>query len=131
MAPAVQKRIPIWIKNTFAADKPGTLIHDHSDPDPLVKGITTIDRIALINLEGAGMIGVPGTAHRLFGALREESISVILISQGSSEHSICFAVPEAEAEEPARGAARSTRNCAKGRSTTSITTALSSVVGDV
>ncbi len=102
MAPAVQKRIPIWIKNTFAADKPGTLIHDHSDPDPLVKGITTIDRIALVNLEGAGMIGVPGTAHRLFGALREEGISVILISQGSSEHSICFAVPEAEAERAER-----------------------------
>ena len=53
----------------------------------------SIDRIALINLEGAGMIGVPGTAHRLFGALREEQISVILISQGSSEHSICCAVP--------------------------------------
>ena len=102
MAPAVQKRIPIWIKNTFAADKPGTLIHDRSDPDPVVKGITTIDRIALVNLEGAGMIGVPGTAHRLFGALREEGISVILISQGSSEHSICFAVPEAESERAER-----------------------------
>jgi bifunctional aspartokinase / homoserine dehydrogenase 1 len=102
MAPAVQKRIPIWIRNTFAADKAGTLIHDRSNPDPLVKGITTIDRIALLNLEGAGMIGVPGTAHRLFGALREEGISVILISQGSSEHSICFAVPEAEAERAER-----------------------------
>jgi aspartokinase/homoserine dehydrogenase 1 len=102
MAPAVQKRIPIWIKNTFAADRPGTLIHERSDPDPLVKGITTIDRIALVNLEGAGMIGVPGTAHRLFGALREEGISVILISQGSSEHSICFAVPEPEAERAER-----------------------------
>jgi bifunctional aspartokinase / homoserine dehydrogenase 1 len=102
MAPAVQKRIPIWIKNTFAPDKAGTLIHERSAPDPLVKGITTIDRIALVNLEGAGMIGVPGTAHRLFGALREESISVILISQGSSEHSICFAVPEAEAERAER-----------------------------
>jgi aspartokinase/homoserine dehydrogenase 1 len=67
-----------------------------------VKGITTIDRIALVNLEGAGMIGVPGTAHRLFGALREEGISVILISQGSSEHSICFAVPEAEADRAER-----------------------------
>jgi aspartokinase/homoserine dehydrogenase 1 len=102
MAPAVQKRIPIWIKNTFAAQKPGTLIHERSAPSPLVKGITTIDRIALINLEGAGMIGVPGTAHRLFGALREEGISVILISQGSSEHSICFAVPEVEAERAER-----------------------------
>jgi aspartokinase/homoserine dehydrogenase 1 len=102
MAPAVRKRIPIWIRNTFAAHKAGTLIHERSAPNPVVKGITTIDRIALINLEGAGMIGVPGTAHRLFGALREEGISVILISQGSSEHSICFAVPEAEAERAER-----------------------------
>lgn len=97
MAPAVHKRIPIWIRNTFAPTRPGTLIHDRSAPQPLVKGITTVEHIALLNLEGAGMIGVPGTAHRLFGALREEGISVILISQGSSEHSICFAVPEVEA----------------------------------
>jgi aspartokinase/homoserine dehydrogenase 1 len=102
MAPAVQQRIPIWIKNTFAPEAPGTVIHDRTAPTPLVKGITTVERIALVNLEGAGMIGVPGTAHRLFGALREEGISVILISQGSSEHSICFAVPEAEAERAER-----------------------------
>ncbi len=102
MAPAVHERIPIWIKNTFAPEKPGTLIHDRSEPDPLVKGITTVEKIALVNLEGAGMIGVPGTAHRLFGALREEGISVILISQGSSEHSICFAVPEGEADRAER-----------------------------
>lgn len=102
MAPAVHERIPIWIKNTFAPDKPGTLIHERSEPDPLVKGITTVEKIALVNLEGAGMIGVPGTAHRLFGALREEGISVILISQGSSEHSICFAVPEGEADRAER-----------------------------
>ena len=102
MAPAVQKRIPIWIRNTFAPELAGTLIHDRTAPTPLVKGITTIDRISLLNLEGAGMIGVPGTAHRLFGALREEGISVILISQGSSEHSICFAVPQAQAERAER-----------------------------
>jgi aspartokinase/homoserine dehydrogenase 1 len=66
-----------------------------------VKGITSIDRVALVNLEGTGMIGVPGTAHRLFGALREEGISVILISQGSSEHSICCAIPQEEAERAA------------------------------
>jgi aspartokinase/homoserine dehydrogenase 1 len=102
MAPAVQKRIPIWIRNTFAPEKAGTVIHDRSAPNPLVKGITTVERIALVNLEGAGMIGVPGTAHRLFGALREEGISVILISQGSSEHSICFAVPEAESARAER-----------------------------
>jgi aspartokinase/homoserine dehydrogenase 1 len=102
MAPAVLKRIPIWIKNTFAPEKAGTLIHYRSAPSPVVKGITTVEKVSLLNLEGAGMIGVPGTAHRLFGALREEAISVILISQGSSEHSICFAVPEVEAERAER-----------------------------
>jgi aspartokinase/homoserine dehydrogenase 1 len=102
MAPAVQKRIPIWIRNTFAPEKAGTVIQGRTAPSPLVKGITTVEKIALVNLEGAGMIGVPGTAHRLFGALREEGISVILISQGSSEHSICFAVPEIEAERAER-----------------------------
>ncbi|MGH8260477.1 MAG: bifunctional aspartate kinase/homoserine dehydrogenase I, partial [Steroidobacteraceae bacterium] len=101
MAPAVRRGIPIWIRNTFAPEKPGTLICAHPQSQLPVKGITTIERIALINLEGAGMIGVPGTAHRLFGALREEGISVILISQGSSEHSICCAVPSAEAERAA------------------------------
>ena len=102
MAPAVAKRIPIWIRNTFAPEKPGTLIS--KDPTSIhpVKGITSIDAVALVNVEGAGMIGVPGTAQRLFGALREDGISVILISQGSSEHSICFAIPHAEAERTAR-----------------------------
>ena len=97
MAPAVAKSIPIWIRNTFAPEKPGTLICAKPVSQMAVKGITSIDRCALVNLEGAGMIGVPGTAHRLFGALRDHGISVILISQGSSEHSICFAIPEAEA----------------------------------
>ena len=102
MAPAVRKRIPIWIRNAFYPERAGTVIRGEVAPHPLVKGITTIDGIALANLEGAGMIGVPGTAHRLFGALREDGISVILISQGSSEHSICFAVPEAEADRAER-----------------------------
>jgi len=97
MAPAVRKGIPIWIRNTFAPQKAGTLICAKPTSELAVKGITSIDRCALVNLEGAGMIGVPGTAHRLFGALRDHGISVILISQGSSEHSICFAIPEAEA----------------------------------
>ncbi len=98
MAPAVAKSIPIWIRNTFAPEKPGTLICEKPSSQMLVKGITSIDKVALVNVEGAGMIGVPGTAQRLFGALRDHGISVILISQGSSEHSICFAIPQTEAE---------------------------------
>jgi bifunctional aspartokinase / homoserine dehydrogenase 1 len=101
MAPAVHDAIPIWIRNTFAPHKPGTLICARPSSALPVKGITSIDRVALINLEGTGMIGVPGTAHRLFGALREESISVTLISQGSSEHSICCAIPQEQAERAA------------------------------
>ncbi|HEY6641160.1 bifunctional aspartate kinase/homoserine dehydrogenase I [Povalibacter sp.] len=97
MAPAVTKGIPIWIRNTFAPEKPGSLICANPTSELAVKGIASIDRCALVNLEGAGMIGVPGTAHRLFGALRDHGMSVILISQGSSEHSICFAIPEHEA----------------------------------
>ena len=102
MAPAVEKRIPIWIRNTFAPERSGTLICESPVSSHAVKGITSIDQIALVNVEGAGMIGVPGTAQRLFGALREHGISVILISQGSSEHSICFAVPEADAAHTER-----------------------------
>ena len=97
MAPAVARDIPIFIRNTFAAQKRGTLICANPVSALKVKGIASIDPVALVNLEGAGMIGVPGTAHRLFGALRDAGISVILISQGSSEHSICFAIPEAQA----------------------------------
>ena len=102
MAPAVSRGIPIWIRNTFAPHKPGTLICAEPASAHPVKGITSIDRIALINVEGTGMIGVPGTAQRLFGALREQGISVALISQGSSEHSICFALAQAEADRAAQ-----------------------------
>ena len=102
MAPAVGQDIPIWIRNTFAAHKPGSLICARPQSSLPVKGITSIENMALVNLEGAGMIGVPGTAHRLFGALREEGISVILISQGSSEHSICCAIPADQAERAAK-----------------------------
>jgi bifunctional aspartokinase / homoserine dehydrogenase 1 len=99
MAPAIGKAIPIRIRNTFAPDNAGTLIVGKPESTLVVKGITSIDDVALVNLEGAGMIGVPGTAHRLFGALHEAGISVILISQGSSEHSICFAIPAAQAAD--------------------------------
>jgi aspartokinase/homoserine dehydrogenase 1 len=102
MAPAIGRGIPLWIQNTFAPEKPGTLVCAKPSSSLPVKGITTIEKIALLNLEGAGMIGVPGTAHRLFGALREAEVSVVLISQGSSEHSICCAIP---AEQAARAAA--------------------------
>ena len=99
MAPAVSHEIPIRIRSTFNPEHPGSrIITSPGGPETVVKGISGIDGVALVNLEGAGMIGVPGTADRLFGALRDAGVSVMLISQGSSEHSICFAVPEESAE---------------------------------
>jgi bifunctional aspartokinase / homoserine dehydrogenase 1 len=93
MAPLVTRSIPVWIRNTARPDGLGTRIGAAAS-DGGVKGVTTIAGMALLNLEGAGLIGVPGTASRLFEALRNTGISVVLISQGSSEHSICCAVPE-------------------------------------
>ena len=103
MAPAISQAIPIFIRNTWKPEHAGSCISAESSHQQVVKGVTSIDGVALINLEGTGMIGVPGTAHRLFEALSKARISVILISQGSSEHSICFAVPN-EAAESARRA---------------------------
>jgi len=100
MAPAIGRGIPLWIRNTFNPTHPGTKISASSGSRAAaVKGISGVDKVALVNLEGAGMIGVPGTADRLFGALREAQVSVMLISQGSSEHSICFAVREETADQ--------------------------------
>lgn len=93
MSPAVEHGIPIYIKNTFRPAERGSKISLTATAGPAIKGITTVENVALVNIEGTGMIGVPGTADRLFGALRTAGISVILISQASSEHSICFAVP--------------------------------------
>jgi len=98
MAPMVERSIPIWIKNTGNPEAPGTCIHSaQPDDNAVVKGLASIQNLALINVEGSGMIGVPGIASRLFGGLREANISVVMISQASSEHSICFAVPEGQA----------------------------------
>ncbi|HUG97572.1 MAG TPA: bifunctional aspartate kinase/homoserine dehydrogenase I [Gammaproteobacteria bacterium] len=95
MAPLVARGIPVWIRNTARPEGLGTRI-GALGTDGGVKGVTTISGMALLNLEGAGLIGVPGTASRLFEALRSAGISVVLISQGSSEHSICCAVPEGD-----------------------------------
>ena len=99
MAPAVDRGIPIYIRNTFDPGATGSRVSGSADPAEGIKGITTVDQVALVNLEGTGLIGVPGTADRLFGALRAANISVILISQASSEHSICFAIPASMAKQ--------------------------------
>ena len=96
MSPAIARGIPITIRNTFRPQHLGSRIGRERSALPPVKGVSVIDGLALINVEGAGMIGVPGTAERLFGALRQAGISVVMISQGSSEHSICCVVREHE-----------------------------------
>ena len=94
MSPLIDKDIPIYIRNTFNPESKVTKISSALIEGQSVKGITTIENITLVNIEGSGMIGVPGTAKRLFSCLGDAGISVILLTQASSEHSICFAIDE-------------------------------------
>ncbi len=98
MSPAIANNITVWIKNTFKPDAPGTRISAISPTDVPIKGFAAVEDMVLINVEGTGMIGIPGVAHKVFGALRAVDVSVVMISQASSEHSICFAVPREHAE---------------------------------
>ncbi len=101
LTPAIQKRIPVFIRSAEHPERPGTVIGSGEDtPDNYpVKGFSIVDHISLLNVEGSGMVGVPGISSRLFSSLHSKDISVILISQASSEHSICCAVRESQAEE--------------------------------
>lgn len=98
MIPAFMKKIPIVIRNTFEPSFPGTVIsHQTKESVHSVKGISSINEISIINLEGSGMVGKAGFSGRLFSLLAREQINVILITQSSSEHSITFAVNPADA----------------------------------
>ncbi len=93
MHPAVEKEIPIHIHNTFSPSLPGTIISSESKSNGhMIKGISSIDHIALLRIQGGGMIGIAGIAQRLFTALARKKVNIILITQASSEHSICIAV---------------------------------------
>lgn len=96
--PVMRKGIPVWIKNTFSPSDPGTVIEfDAGNNGGSIRGISSIARVALLSLEGSGMVGIPGFSKRLFEALSGQKINVILITQGSSEHSICVGIDEANA----------------------------------
>jgi bifunctional aspartokinase / homoserine dehydrogenase 1 len=96
--PVMRKGIPVWIKNTFSPSDPGTVIEFESVQNgSSIRGISSIARMALLSLEGSGMVGIPGFSKRLFEALSSHHINVILITQGSSEHSICVGIEEANA----------------------------------
>ncbi len=97
--PVLKSNIPIWIKNTFEPDAYGTLISNNPDANANpIKGISHIDNIALLTVEGSGMIGVAGSSKRLFEVLSQENINVIFITQASSEHSICIGIQNQDAE---------------------------------
>lgn len=124
MAPVIETAIPLRIRNTFNASAPGTLVCETGSKGALgpfttgglgavvskknmltgardargVKGFTTVSNVSLVNIEGTGMIGVPGIASRAFQALYTRGVSVILIAQASSEYSICAAVPSAQGD---------------------------------
>ena len=100
LQPLIEKNIPAYIKNTFDQNEIGTCISNNgkSNEQNTVKGISHIENISLINFEGSGMVGVPGFSKRFFGALSQRGINVIMITQASSEFSICIAVKESDAE---------------------------------
>ena len=98
--PVMAKGIPILVKNTFEPEDHGTLIESESAAkSEMIRGITSIDKITVLSLEGSGMVGIPGFSKRLFDALSRASINVILITQSSSEHSICVAIEDKHAIE--------------------------------
>lgn len=96
--PVMKKNIPVWVKNTFQPDAAGTVIQQHAvTNNDIVRGISSINNIALLSLEGSGMVGIPGFSKRLFEVLAMHNINVILITQSSSEYAICVAINEADA----------------------------------
>ncbi|MEO6731692.1 MAG: bifunctional aspartate kinase/homoserine dehydrogenase I [Ferruginibacter sp.] len=98
--PVSSKGIPTWVKNTFAPQDNGTVIQDETTANgSSIRGISSINSISLLSLEGSGMVGIPGFSKRLFEALAANKINVILITQSSSEHSICVGVDAMVADD--------------------------------
>ena len=93
--PLMRKHIPVSIRNTFDSREPGTMINGLiAGSDMGIRGLSSVAGVTLISLEGSGMIGIPGFSKRLFGVLSDNKINVILITQSSSEHSICVGIDE-------------------------------------
>lgn len=100
LQPVLDKGIPLLIKNTFSPQDPGSRISKNANGSgKTVRGISHIDGICLISLEGPGMVGIPGISKRFFETLYLENISIVLITQASSEHSICAGIAEADVEK--------------------------------
>lgn len=98
--PILSKGISILIKNTFEPDAPGTLItKNQNGKGKTVRGISHVEDIALLSLEGSGMVGIPGISKRFFEVLSNAGISVVLITQASSEHSICIGISNQDTDQ--------------------------------
>ena len=109
--PAYEKNIPIYIKNTFNPSFIGTHISNQSDQNGnAVKGISSINEVALLTLSGSGLFGVPGIAGRLFNSLAQANINIILITQGSSENAISFAIQPSVAKTAKRAVEKEFKN---------------------
>ena len=98
LQPIIEKNIPVYIKNTFEPSDAGTLITNTTEAETVVRGISHINDIALLTLEGSGMIGVPGYSQKLLTVLAQHHINVVMITQASSEHSICLGIDAAAAD---------------------------------
>ncbi|HEY67956.1 MAG TPA: aspartate kinase [Thermoflexia bacterium] len=102
--PVIERGIPLWVKNTFNPNYPGTRIAQEPESVPgTVKAVTAIKGLSMVTVEGRGMMGVPGIAARTFAAVASQGASVLMISQASSEQSICFLIPT-QAVPPVIGA---------------------------
>jgi aspartate kinase len=92
--PVIERNIPLRVKNTFNPSYAGTrIVGDPEIPDGEIKAVTAIHGLSMITVEGRGMLGVPGIAARTFASVASQGVSVLMISQASSEQSICFMIP--------------------------------------
>ena len=100
LQPLIEDNIPVFIKNTFEPSAEGTCISNSTklDNDEVVKGISHIENISILNFEGSGMVGVPGFSKRFFEALSSNQVNVVMITQASSEFSICIAINSDDAQ---------------------------------
>jgi aspartate kinase len=92
--PVVERDVPLWVKNTFNPTCLGTrVVREPEGVSGIVKAVTAIQGLSMVTVEGRGMLGVPGIAARTFAAVASQGASVLMISQASSEQSICFVIP--------------------------------------
>ncbi|MCL7415502.1 MAG: aspartate kinase [ANME-2 cluster archaeon] len=128
--PAIRQGIPVRVKNTFDPDYPGTLVvKDEKTSDNIVKAVTVVDKVALINISGAGMVGTIGVAARTFGALANAGVNIKMISQGSSEANLSTVVDESQMKIAMRALKQEFNNGVVGEIEHDVNIAVVAVVG--